>query len=532
MKVEEIEIAHINQFSQRDRDYYLKPESFRDFVAHDFDIASFENIISLKSKQKIDRNLLYNVLTNQYASTTSSDITRQYIDDLQHDNCYTITTAHQPSLLSGPLYYVFKILSAIKVCKTLRLRHADLSFVPVFVIGAEDHDFEEINHLHLYNKKIEWTNEGSGPVGQFTTEGLETVLNEVSEILGPQSKSKEILDTLTSEMSSFTNYSDFSFRLTHLLFDHIGLVILRMGNHDLKNAFVPFIKEEIFNQASQPLVTKTQDQIKATLGYDNQAYVREINFFYTDGQNRDRIEYDGSHYTINNRDTTFSKASLTKEIESYPERFSPNVVMRPLFQEAILPNLAYIGGGGELAYWMERKSQFKHFALPFPMLIRRTSGLILTPNHVQQIEKLGLSLTQIFNKESNLVNTLLELSDQPDYSLSNYREEIDNLFNKISKDLASIDPNLARTAGAEAAKALKSIDYLESKAKKAIKSKEEINLNRLSKLKSSLFPQGLQERHDNILQYISTYGIELLEHLMPHCDPFDKCFKVFMPQPD
>ena len=304
-----------------------------------------------------------------------------------------------------------------------------------------------------------------------------------------------------------------------------------MGDKRLKKAFSPIIKKEIVERPSQALVVATQESIEKELGYSSQAHAREINFFYVDKSGRNRIEHDKGSYTVNGTDISFTEQEILAEIDNHPERFSPNVVMRPLFQEHILPNLAYIGGGGELAYWIERKTQFKHFGMPYPMLIRRQSGMILTAGSQKNIDKLGLNIQQMFQPENSLVDLLLANSVHPDYKLSQYKEEINKLYDKIAAEVKTVDVTLERTASAEKAKALKSVDYLESKVKKAIKQKEDVNLNRMRKLKGNLFPKGLQERHDNIFQYLATYGVGLIDDLLPHCNPFDKSFKIFKPTP-
>lgn len=528
MEVKEIDIAAVPHLSSRDRKFLLDNKSFKDFQAVESDISKISEVLAEKKKHIIDRSLLHQVLSDQYNNLDNSRATTEHIESLKQENTFTVVTAHQPSLLTGPLYYIFKILSAVNLTARLKEKHPDNNFVPVFVIGSEDHDFEEINHLHLYGQKIEWEENKGGPVGNYPSQNLDKVIDRAIEILGDSSQSLPLLNQLKAELPSLKSYEDFAFRLTHLLFDHLGLVILRMDDVRLKKAFIPVIKEEVFHQPSKALVTATQDQIKDALGFDSQAFARDINFFYVDGYSRNRIEKDGDHYKILETENSFTESELKAEIEAHPERFSPNVIMRPLYQEAILPNLAYIGGGGEIAYWTERKSQFEHFKIPFPMLIRRTSGMIVSSSNKKQIDKLGLNLKDIFSPEQSLINALIDNSDSPNYELNHSRTKLEELYMDVKSQVEKIDKTLVKTAESELAKAQKSMDYLESKLKKAIKQKESVSLNRLTKLKKNLFPKGLQERHDNIFQYISSYGPSLIDDLEPHCNPFDKKMKVFL----
>ncbi len=530
MEVKEVDFSSIPQLSNRDRTFTLENEKFESFQSYISEFKYFEQVIANREQHQVDRSLLHSVLQDQYSQTKNSEKTSNNLAALKEPNTFTVTTAHQPSLLTGPLYYIFKILSAVNLADRLRIAFPSKQFVPVFVIGGEDHDFEEINHCHLYGKKIEWETAAGGPVGELSTSGLDTVLIQVKEILGDKSLALPILEKLSTQLSSIKTYAEFSFRLTHILFDHLGLVILRMNNKKLKSALIPTIKKEIFEQASHHKVTETQESIKEAIGYDAQAHVRDINFFYLSKNARARIEKEGDNYIVKDLNKKWTLEELTTEIHNNPERFSPNVVMRPIYQETILPNLAYIGGGGEIAYWTERKSQFEHFGLPFPMLIRRTSGMIITPSSAKQMNTLGLSLNDSFSDEQALTNLMIQNSEHADYHLTTYKEELKAVFDKIAEQVEQIDKSIVSTTKSEATKAEKSIDYLESKLKKAIKQKEEVNLQRIAKLKKNLFPKGLQERHDNILQYISRYGPQLIDELGPHCDPFDKKMKVFFMQ--
>ncbi len=531
MKVESIHPQHLTQFSARDRDYLLHPEKLQGFIQYPFSYEAFSQIIKDREGVTYDRALLQQVIKDQYSQLPSSDATNKHIEALSSDDSYTVITAHQPSLLTGPLYYVFKILSAINLAARLNKDFPDKKIIPVFVIGGEDHDFEEINHLHLYGKTITWEREALGSVGLLDTEGLIPVLDEVEHILGDRSKASDLIKRLKEDASSSASYGEFSFKLTHRLFDELGLVILRMGDPRLKAAFAPHMAKELTQRASHHLVNATQEAIKEKLGYDSQAFVREINLFHNEkSTGRNRIVFEDGRYAILDTDLSFTEAEILNLLQEHPERFSPNVVMRPIFEDSILPNLAYIGGGGELAYWAERKSQFEYFGVPYPMLVRRQSGMILTASMDKQRSKLGLGLDDLFRNENDLTTMLLSSATEPDYALTDFKQELTELYTKIENHIGSIDPSLKKTAAAEATKGIKSLDYLESKLKKSLKQKEEVNLNRMTKLKSTLFPKGLQERHDNILQYVSAYGVGIIKDLLPHCDPFDKTFKIFMPQ--
>ena len=527
MKVQEIAAQSVPQFSKRDKSYLSSEGVFDDMLKYKFDYNSFSSVINEREKYPVNRNLLNEVLTDQYKNENTSPLTQFHINKLKENNCFTVITAHQPSLFTGPLYYVFKILSTIRLCQKLEHDHLGNTFVPVFIIGSEDHDFEEINHLNIYGKRVEWKTNQIGSVGQFLLDGLQESFDDLNSILGKKHNITDLVADMQNMINSSNNYNEFSFKLTKRLFDRFGLVVIRMSDERLKSAFTPVVEEEIFNTPSKTLVEASQEEIIAK-GFDKQAFARDINFFYVSKNGRNRIEKTNDGYQIVDTDLHFSEAEMKDEILKAPTRFSPNVIIRPLYQEFTLPNLAYIGGGGELAYWMERKSQFEHFNISFPLLIRRNSAVIIPQKPLQQAKDLGIDIPDLLKEEHLLVQQYLEASENPDFNLDQLKDDIEESFKKAEVTIQAIDNTLVKTAASEKVKAIKSVEHLESKLKKSLKQKEEVNINRLKKVRSKLLPSGLQERHDNIFEYIAKDGEQLLDQLIPHFDPFDKNLKVFI----
>ena len=267
MKVTKVSYDHIHQFSKRDHQYTQESESFGEFIQYPFEYEAFSAVLADRQKYPIDRALLKRVVISQYAGLKISKATQRHLDSMEDSNFFTVTTAHQPSLLTGPLYYVFKILSSIRLAQRLSEDFPSYKVAPVFVIGGEDHDFEEINHLHLYGKQIAWKNDGKGSVGRFDTAGLSAVLTEVGDILGKDAKTAELLKELNEHLNQSKSYGEFSFRMTHTLFDELGLIILRMDEPELKAAFSDHIQKELTQELSADYVRKTQAKIKDCLLY-------------------------------------------------------------------------------------------------------------------------------------------------------------------------------------------------------------------------------------------------------------------------
>lgn len=524
--VNRIPFQQVEQLSQKDIAYATKHPNLRPFYKYDTTLAAFDKVMADKSKDTINRSVLVEVLRAQYEPLETSEATQANISALAEPTTFTITTAHQPSLATGPLYYIYKIVSAINLCKALNKTYPGHRFVPIFVTGGEDHDFEEVNHLHLFNKEIVWENEESGSVGMMKAASLAPVLTQLKEILGDRPTAAEIYQILEKAYTSHDLYSSSTIDLVNQLFGQYGLVILGMNHPKLKREFIPIIRQELLEQPSQAFIHKATAALEEA-GFSGQAHAREINLFYLRDQIRERIVFENDQYEVLNTDFKFTEAELLAELDAHPEHFSPNVVMRPLYQEQILPNLAYIGGGGEIAYWLERKEQFAHFGLNFPMLIRRNSVLWLDAGTQKRMKKLGLEVEDLFVETEALLKRFIKQNTESELSLAEEKEQHQQLFEAIKYKAQEIDPTLAKTVAAEQAKQLNILNQLEGRLMRAEKQKHEVALNQIRSLKEKLFPKnGLQERHDNFLAFYLQHGRGFFETLLEHLNPLEEGFVV------
>lgn len=518
----------VPQLSSKDIAYATEEKTLRPFYKYPVRLESFADVIADKQKNPVNRNVLVEVLEAQYADLDTTEAVKSNIAALADENTFTVITAHQPSLFTGPLYYIYKIISTINLAKKLNEHYSDYKFVPVFVTGGEDHDFEEVNHTYLFNKTLQWESGETGSVGMMKTEGVQPVLEELKDILGNSPHATKIFDIISAAHTSHDRYAMAAIHLVNELFKKDGLVVLGMNNAKLKKLFVPIIKEEIFKQPSQALVQETQEQLEAA-GFGGQAHPRAINFFYLCAQTRERIVLKDNIYEVLNTDYTFTKAELEAEIENHPERFSPNVIMRPLFQELVMPNLAYIGGGGELAYWMERQSQFAHFSLNFPMLIRRNSVLWIDKGNAKRMAKVDLSIPEIFQDTEDLIKAYVKENTENELSLKKEKGMLKGIYDIVIQKAREIDPTLVKTVKAEQAKQLNSLAAMEAKLLRAEKQRHDISINQIRSIKERLFyNNGLQERRDNFMSLYLKYGDTFFETLKAHLDVLDKRFVVIM----
>jgi uncharacterized protein YllA (UPF0747 family) len=232
-------------------------------------------------------------------------------------------------------------------------------------------------------------------------------------------------------------------------------------------------------------------------------------------------------YHVLETDITFTEAALLNEIDSFPERFSPNVIMRPVYQECILPNIVYIGGAGELSYWFELKATFDNHGIFFPMLALRNSFLWLDQKQGEKLHQLGISNNEIFDSIEILIAKFLKNIGAEELQFKEEQVMVNQLFEQLKTKVSAIDITLAKTAEAEKHKLLKSLEMLEQKTIKAQKNKHEISINQLKKIKESLFPEGgLQERYENILWLNMKFGNEVINLLIELADLESKAFVI------
>ncbi len=527
MQVKKVPYSEVPFFSMRDKAYIEERPELRPFFKYPVKLESFEQVIADKAKDNVDRETLVDVLLRQYEGLDAPEAVLDNINKLQDSNTFTIITAHQPALFTGPLYYVFKIISAINLAGKLNEHYPKFQFVPVFISSGEDHDFEEVNHLHLFNKTLAWESGETGPVGHMNTSSLQPVLEELKSILGESENAKAIYGIIEETHLKPGNYARAAFEMAYELFKKDGLVVLNTNDAQLKKIFAPFIKEEIFKQVSLPTVATTCSALNK-IGYPSQATPREINFFYLKENIRERIVFENGVYKILNTDLVFSKLDMESEIDQYPERFSPNVIMRPIYQELILPNLAYIGGGGEIAYWLERKTQFEHFNLNFPMLVRRDSAMWIDGAAVKKMKKAKLELEDLWKDTDLLIREYIAKNGTVEISLEKERDALESLFIGLAQKAKAINPSLEKLVLAEHAKSRKSIDLIETRLLRAEKQVHENALSQIRSVKEKLFPgNGLQERYDNFLPYYLKYGDGFFKTLKENFDPLEKQFWVF-----
>lgn len=529
MTVERIPFGEVPQFSQRDVAYATSSPDLRPFYKYPVSVEAFAEVIKDKADDATDRDLLVDELMEQYKTMGTLGEVADRLEQLRSSDAFTVITAHQPSLFTGPLYFVLKICSVINLARQLSAAYPDKEILPVFITGGEDHDFEEINHARIYGNRIEWQNEEGGAVGAMATATLDAALATLKDILGDRDTAQKIYAKIAAAYTHYPTYGAASIALVHSLFGDHGLIVCDMSRPAFKRAFRPMMEREIFDSVSQPLIEEAQARLES-LGYSGQAHAREINLFYLTPGRRDRIVREGKTYAVLDTELSFTEAKLRQELNEHPERFSPNVVMRPLFQELIFPNLAYIGGGGELAYWLERQTQFEAFGLNFPMLIRRNSVLWIDKGNQKKLAKLDLDYRSLFRDADLIIRDYVAEQSENELSLAPELTQLEQLFKSIAAKAEEIDPTLSGAVMSEHAKQAKAVENLEGRLRRTEKQRFETAMNQIRGLRDKLFPEGgLQERKDNFLNIYLQEGEGLFETLIAELDPLQEGLVVIQP---
>lgn len=470
------------------------------------------------------RKILVERLVSQYQSIDTSNSTLQHIRALENENSFTIVTGHQLNLFTGPLYFLYKIISVINLCKELKKTYPEQNFVPVYWMATEDHDFEEINFFNFNRIKFHWNKEASGPVGRLNTDGLEAVFEQFKQHLPLGNNAKKLANLFEKAYLQHNNLTDATRFLANELFKNEGLVIIDGDDAQLKKLFTPHVKEELLHQSAIKEVEKSYPVLN---DYLIQVNPREINLFYIENNLRERIVFEEHQYKVLNTDLKFSREEILDLVDSNPEKFSPNAILRPLYQEVILPNLCYIGGGGELAYWLELKKVFELHHTTFPMLLLRNSVLLATEKQNNKREKLDLTWEELFLKTQPFTQKKTHDLSEKAFDFDQQKAFLRKQFNDLVALTQKTHPSFLGAVKAQEQKQIKGLENLEKRYFKAERLKNQDELERMLDLKIALFPNNsLQERVDNFSTLYAEFGQEMIDILLEKLNPLDQNYSI------
>lgn len=492
-------------------DYVQQNKQLQDFYQHPVSIEGIRQSVKARQSFKTNRKLLVDELNKQYGGLRLSVKQTENITSLLSGDTFTITTAHQPNIFTGPLYFIYKIIHTIKLADELKQELPQYNFVPVYYMGSEDADLDELGYINLNGEKLVWATKQTGAVGRMKVDkAFIKLMDAVYGQIGVLPNGNELMQLFKQSYTAGKTIQRATLELVHTLFADFGLLVLIPDSAALKKEFSAIVEKELLEQFSYKTVEQTI--LALSKEYKVQTGGRELNLFYLVEDKRERIEIRDLKFEVRNLGITFTKEEILQELEQHPERFSANVILRGVFQETVLPGIAFIGGGGELAYWLELKKVFEAAGVPYPMLILRNSFLLLNEKQYQKWGQLGFTVEDLFKDEKTLLNGFVERTSRLQLNLNKEMAAIRQVYQQTGAVAGAVDKTLQLHAEALQAKALKPLIELEKKMIRAEKRKFATQQQQLLSIKNDLFPNNnLQERTENFSIFYAKYGKGFLQ---------------------
>jgi len=510
-------------------DYLYDFEKLKGFYKYNFRdkeqfIAKFKQ---LSESPKEFRNELSTIINNQYKSFDPSSKTLKNISLLKNKETVAVVTGQQLGILGGPLYTFYKIITAIKLCSHLSERYDNYHFVPVFWLEGDDHDFEEVRSINVLNDnneliKISYNDEATeeeqnrGSIGHLKLkESIGQFLKDYENQLRNTEFKNPIMENLKSFYTEEKTFKEPFKELLFWLFDQYGLVIFDPQDVKVKELLKPVFKKEIndFRNHTEKLVN-----ISASLEelYHAQVKIRPINLFYNYDEGRYVIEPIENEFRLKGKRKKFTLEELINLIEIEPEKFSPNVLLRPICQDFLFPTGFYISGPSEVAYFAQILPLYEFYDIDPAIIYPRSSVTILEKTLKSVLEKYGLSVKDIFTEPNKLKNQIINnVSDKNlEEIFKETKNQIDLAFDNLKEKLFELDKTMGDVTSKYRLKVLGYIDELKGKAAETQKKRYEITLRQIDKASANLFPEmNLQERELSFFHYANKYGVDVLKKI-------------------
>jgi bacillithiol biosynthesis cysteine-adding enzyme BshC len=526
-KTVKVNLNKIGVLSRLINDLVNEDNALEPFCSSFGNLNDFEEIIKNKANSYSNRKTLVESLTNQHKGYPDK---LPLIKLLGENNTFTVTTGHQLNLLGGAAYTLYKAISTIKLAENLKSQFPENNFIPFFWLASEDHDFEEISSATINNHQIKWQGEYRFETGRINSEALRSVHPEFLKAFSETEKKSDVfadIEEIWFNPKPNETLSDTMRRFIYYCFSDYPLLVIDGNCKHLKSLVKPYFAKEITEQTGFENISETNINLKK-LGYHNQVTPRDINLFYLSEKERVRITKSGKNqFKFVGSNKIFSENEILELLEKEPEKFSPNAVLRPLYQEVILPNLAYIGGGGEIAYWLQLKTCFDAFNVPFPAALLRNSVLTTETKIERKMKKLSIDFESIFLDIDALKNKVAEKQSTfiPDFE--SIKNQIGLLYSNLEKDLISVEPTLAAPNASALKRSEKQLDNLKKKFIKAEKNKQSDNMRLIEEIKTYFFPLGtFQERKVTCTELLVKNGKEFIDLVYKNIDfpSKDICF--------
>ncbi len=433
------------------------------------------------------------------------------IEFLSQPKTFAVITGQQPGLFSGPLYTVYKAISAIVLCE--RLSDRKHSFVPIFWNASEDHDLSEVNNVVVFKGnepfKIKYGCESGGVASshiRLVKSELEKMLTTMNSI-SPNSEFKPgLLEEINGIIQKSTNVGDFFSRFMVYLLGDLGLVMVEP--HYLRELMAPIFEGLIRRPTECTKILNETGLSLDKMGYRPKIHKKSdlCNFFILNKEGRRlRVTYNGK-FNVDNE--TFSKRELLHILDEDPYRFSANAVTRPITQDFLFPTFAYVAGPNEIAYYAQLTGIYDFFSLEMPVVFPRFGATVVEKKVSKVLRKYDVKIVEFSNPERLLKKLAKEkMGDVFDL----LKKDVINGMAEVTKNAGSLDKTLVVPCSVARGRLLKTIDVLEDKIATKLKRRDLITKKQIVKVGKNLFPFGdLQERQINVLEYLLKFGKEFL----------------------
>jgi len=523
-------------FSALINDYIETKGTAQSFVNYAATKEGYKKAIEQRASFPTNRKVLVEVLQNQYTQLAKDvnslnnkeafKLVNDNVSLLLKENTFTVTTAHQPNIFTGPLYFFYKILHTIQLAAELKKQFPQHNFVPVYYMGSEDADLQEVGSYNLAGEAYQWNTKQKGAIGRMKVDDeLIKLLQNLEGYWLVQPAGKEALEVLKQAYQKGKTISEATLALVHAFFGKYGLVVLQPDNAQLKAVFVDVMEKELRTGFSQKAIQPTKEKLAST--YHVQSDGRDLNLFYLKENTRARIDKQGASYIVVDANISFTEEEIVKELHAHPDRFSPNVILRGVYQETILPGIAFIGGGGELAYWMELKNVFNEVKVHYPILQLRNSFMFMNEKQTAHWNSLGFSLEDLFKPMLELELDYVKNQTKENLALTNHIASLNDLYASIQQDVIKIDTSLGDHTKNLSVQAQKKLALLEKKMIRAEKRKQQTSIDRIKAIKGSLFPKNsLQERVENFSEWVGSYGWDWVEAVLENSTTLNPSFTI------
>ncbi|MBL56388.1 MAG: bacillithiol biosynthesis cysteine-adding enzyme BshC [Flavobacteriales bacterium] len=517
-RVKSIKFDEVNFYSKLIKDYLSGDLKEKGLVDWDY---SLEQLAKNKSRNYSSetRKLVHAALINQYNGFDLSIKEKEHLEQFSKEECYSITTGHQLMLIGGPMFFYTKIMDVVNLCKEIST--SDQPVVPIFWMASEDHDYEEISKVHLFGKTLSCEGDNKGPVGRIPKEYFSEFLNTVNDVLGDGEQFAEIKSIINDSFNNGSNLSQITRIFVRELFKDEGLLIIDGDDPELKGLFREAFEKELTENCSHES-SKSHIE-KLGVEYKIQVKPRDINLFFIEDEVRKRIVNTNSGFSTPDAIHNWTDIEIVNLIASSPERISPNVILRPVYQEVLLPNLAYIGGAGEIAYWLELKPVFKAFNVDFPLPIVRNPYFIIPEKSYTWLEEQGVEVERLFEDIDLLVNKMTKEISSDEISFDLEYSQLKSFYEALKNKGLKVNPQLEKVVFGEEKRAISALQNVEKRFLKAEKQKHEGHLNKLKVIHAKLFPNGKpMERVDSFIPLLIDKKFDFKKSLKQTGSVFNK----------